>query len=142
MVVVILSVDAVARSDDFGQAARILNISTSILAFLSRNEVVTIALATAVSELLTHTISTVVEPFDLIVGAWTMLVRKEAEVWSELDFLYRSRCCERSLAPIKTILLGVEIIFVSTATTVVELSTLLFVRIVVPALSIVVALSQ
>lgn len=47
-----------------------------------------------------------------------------------------------SLAPVKAILFGNKIILVPAATTIVKLSTLLFVRIVVPSLSIIVAFSQ
>lgn len=142
VIVVVLSVEAVARTDHLGQGARILNISASVIAFVLAVEVVPIALTATVPELFANTLVAVVEPFDLIVGARSMFLGKEAEVWSELDLFGRRNCCECRLTPIKAILLGLEIIFVTAATAVVELSTLLFVGIVVPSLGVVVAFSQ
>lgn len=62
------------------QVIHTLNFSATILALLACIEVVAVALTAAVSELLAYTITTIVVPFDLILGAWAVFVGQEAEV--------------------------------------------------------------
>lgn len=142
MIVVVLLHEAVARTDNFGQSARILHVSTSIFAFFATVEIVSIALAAAVYKLFADTLSAVVEPFGVFLRTRAVLVRKEAEVGSKFDFSRWRGGSDSSLASVNTILFGVEIILVPTAATVVELSALLLVRVVVPSLGIIVAFSQ
>lgn len=56
-----------------------LNFSAAILAFLAGVEVVAVALTAAVPELLADAVATIVEPFDLILGARTVFVAQETE---------------------------------------------------------------
>lgn len=62
--------------------------------------------------------------------------------WPKFDFSCRRRCGNSGLTPVTAILFGDEIIFITAATTVVKLSTLLLVRVVVPSLRIIVTFSQ
>lgn len=62
--------------------------------------------------------------------------------YSELDLSRRGRCGHSHFTPVDTLMLGHEIILVPAAPTVIELSTVLLIGIVVPSLSVVVALSQ
>ena len=57
-----------------------LHVSTSIFAFFATVEIVSIALAAAISELFADNLSAVVEPFHVFLRTWAVLVRKEAEV--------------------------------------------------------------
>lgn len=68
--------------------ARTLNFTTSVFAFLARVEVVSVAGAATIDKLLTNSLATVVEPFVLVVLAWTALVRQEAEVYGLFQCKY------------------------------------------------------
>lgn len=121
-----------------------MNFSAAILAFLAGVEVVAVALTAAVPELLADAVATIVEPFDLILGARTVFVAQETEFCSKLfDWLPRRGWRGNGrLAPVDAILLAHEVILIPATSTVIVLSAMLLVGVVIPSLSVIATLTQ